>query len=99
MLLAIGAAQAADAITFLRMLRDHGIAAEANPLVAHLAGIGSSGPLMLLKTLLVVEVVCIVVVVGRRFPLVGAMVATIAVIAGLVGAYSNLAVIVAASVP
>ena len=40
MLLAVGSAQGADALTFVRMVRDHGIRAEANPFVAALAAGG-----------------------------------------------------------
>jgi hypothetical protein len=56
-LLAVGSAQAADAVTFLRMIRDHGAAAEGNPLVAHAATMGAVAPLLLAKAGLVALVV------------------------------------------
>jgi hypothetical protein len=94
LLLAIGSAQMADAITFVRMVRDHGIEAELNPLVAGLAAMGASPLLLLLlKVLLVIEVVAISAIIARQLPAAGAVVATIAVVAGLVGAFSNVAVI------
>jgi hypothetical protein len=95
LLAAIGAAHAADAITFLRMVRDHGLAAERNPLVAHLAASGDLFVLVVLKALLVVEVVCIVTVVERR-TLAGAVaLAAFAVVAGLAGACANVGVLLA----
>ncbi|HEX5827364.1 MAG TPA: hypothetical protein VFY23_07575 [Candidatus Limnocylindrales bacterium] len=94
MILAIGLAQAADAITFVRMVRDHGLRAEANPFVAHLASMGDVAPLVVLKVLLALEVVAVVSIIRRRHPAAGGLVATIAVLAGLVGAFSNLVVIV-----
>ena len=94
MLLAVGTAQGADAITFVRMVRDEGLRAEANLLVAYLASFGDLLPLVLLKAVLVVLVVAVFALIARRYPVGGSVVATVAVIAGLVGAYSNVAVIV-----
>ena len=83
MLLAVGSAQGADALTFVRMVRDHGIRAEANPFVAALAAGGDLGAM----------VVAIFAVVVARHPVVACVIATAAVAAGIVGAYSNVAVI------
>jgi Domain of unknown function (DUF5658) len=94
MLLAVGSAQGADAITFVRMVRDQGLGAEANPFVAYLASLGDLAPLVLLKAALVLFVVAVFAVVARRHPAAGSLVATVAVVAGIVGAYSNVAVIV-----
>lgn len=93
MLLAVGSAQGADAITFVRMVRDHGLRTEANPLVAWLTSLGDVLPLVLLKVALVVLVVAIFAVVVRRHPVAGSLVGTLAVVAGLVGAFSNAVVI------
>jgi hypothetical protein len=94
MLLAVGVTQGADAITFVRMVRDHGTAVELNPLVARLAAAGELAWLLILKAALVVLVVAIFAVLVRRHVVVGSLVATLAVMAGIVGAYSNVAVIV-----
>jgi hypothetical protein len=93
MLLAVGSAQGADALTFVRMVRDHGIRAEANPFVAALAAGGDLVAMVLVKAALVVLVVAIFAVVVARHPLLACVVATFAVTAGLVGAFSNVAVI------
>jgi type III secretion system FlhB-like substrate exporter len=98
-LLAVGSAQGTDAITFVRMVRDHGIAAEANPVVAQLAAMGDIGALVLLKALLVAEVVAVFAIVSRRHPALGALIATVAVVAGLVGAWTNVAVIAGGALP
>ena len=94
MLLAVGSAQGADALTFVRMVRDHGIGAEANPFVAALAAGGDLVAMVAVKAALVALVVAIFALVVARHPLVACLVATLAVAAGLVGAFSNVAVIV-----
>ncbi len=93
MLLAVGSAQGADALTFVRMVRDHGLRAEANPFVAALAAGGDVGAMVLAKGALVVLIVAIFAVVVARHPFVACLIATAAVAAGLLGAYSNVAVI------
>ncbi len=87
--LAVGSAQAADAITFLRMVTDHGVRAEANPLVAALAAQGHVLGLLLAKVAVVWLVVGVVAALARHYPTAGALVATAAVVAGLIGAWSN----------
>jgi hypothetical protein len=51
--------------------------------------LGHLGVLLVAKAALVVIVVIAVAGAERRYPLAGALVATIAVVAGLVGAWSN----------
>jgi hypothetical protein len=92
-LLGVGAAQATDAITFIRLMLDHGPAAEANPLASHLAASGMLGPLLLAKVATVLLVVTAVLVAQRRYPLVAALVVTVGVGAGLIGATSNVLVL------
>ncbi len=92
-LLGVGVAQAADAVTFLRMLHDVGPAAEANPLVAAMASAGLLVPLLLAKVGLVAVVTLVALIGDRRYPLVAAVVATLAVAAGVVGAWSNVLVL------
>ena len=89
MLLAVGSAQGADALTFVRMVRDHGIRAEANPFVAALAAGGDLGAMVVAKAALVVLIVAIFAVVVARHPLVACLIATAAVVAGLVGRLSR----------
>ena len=93
MLLAVGSAQGADALTFVRMVRDHGLRAEANPFVAALAAGTDLSVMVLAKAALVVFVVSLFALIAARHPLTACLVATGAVIAGLIGAYSNVAVI------
>ena len=92
-LLGVGAAQASDAITFVRLLIDHGTAAEANPIAATLAGSGMLGVLLLAKAMVVVLVVGVVLAGWRRYPVAAALVATLGVGAGLLGATSNVLVL------
>jgi hypothetical protein len=93
MLLAVGSAQGADALTFVRMVREHGIRAEANPFVATLAAGGDLAALVAAKAALVVVIVTVFAIVATRHPVGAALVATAGVVAGLIGAYSNVAVI------
>jgi hypothetical protein len=93
MLLAVGSAQGADALTFVRMVRDHGIRAEANPIVATLAAGGDLAAMVAAKAALVVLIVSVFTLIATRHPLAAALIATAGVIGGLVGAYSNVAVI------
>jgi hypothetical protein len=92
-LLAAGAAQAADAVTFLRLMADLGPRAEGNPLVAAVAAQGHLGALVLAKVVLVGMVVLVVALCARRYPVTGALVATLGMVAGLVGAWSNVLVL------
>src|SRR5262245_34028524 len=92
-LLGVGAAQASDAITFVRLLVEHGVAAEANPVAASLAGAGLLPLLLLAKVAAVALVVAAVLYGARRYPLASAVVVTIAVAAGLLGATSNVLVL------
>ena len=93
-LLAVGAAQAADAITFVRLMIAHGPAAEANPLVAHLVASGSLGLLLAAKVAVVLLVSGVMLLGWRRYPLASAAVATLGVAAGILGATSNVLVLV-----
>jgi hypothetical protein len=88
-LFAIGIAQGADLITFLRLMIEHGPGAEANPLVR--AGVAQLGvlPLIAAKAALVALVGAAFAIVVRTRPRVGLLIATSATAAGLVGAFSN----------
>jgi hypothetical protein len=88
-LVAVTAAQMADLITFVRLMVDHGALAEANPLVHHgVLGMGPE-PFILAKVILIVFIAASFSVVGKRRAKTAHLVATVAVVAGLVGAYSN----------
>jgi hypothetical protein len=88
-LLSVGMAQAADLLTFLRMVVTVGAHAEANPLVRGSIGLIGIEGLILVKLGLVVFVVATFAFVYRYYPRVAAVVATFGTVAGLVGALSN----------
>ena len=92
-LLGVGAAQASDAITFLRLLASHGVAAEANPLAATLAAAGLLPVLLVAKALVVLLVVGTVFLGAQRYPYASAAVLTLGIGAGLLGATSNVLVL------
>jgi len=92
-LLGVGAAQASDAITFIRLVLEHGVAAEANPVASMLAGAGLLPLLIVAKAAAVALVVAAVLYGWRRYPLASAVVVTIGVAAGLIGATSNVLVL------
>ncbi len=95
-LASLAAAQLFDFGTFTVMIGRHGIAAEANPLIAQ--GFAAFGiPLLAMtKLALIVLLASIVVILARdrpgRWPLPGlaALVTVLAVVGGLVGGISNL---------
>ncbi|MFL5756639.1 MAG: hypothetical protein ACJ77N_10110, partial [Chloroflexota bacterium] len=89
-LIAVGSAQAADLLTFLRMVDQVGPRAEANPIIALAAGAGHILPLVAVKIALVVLVTSAFALVVRHRKAFGSAVATLAVLAGLLGAFSNL---------
>lgn len=92
-LVTICVAQLFDFGTFTVMIRLHGGAAEANPVVA--AGLGEVGllGLALLKAALALLLVSVVVLLqhGRRgaHPRLAAAIAALAIVAGIVGGASN----------
>jgi hypothetical protein len=88
-LLAVAVAQAGDLLTFLRMVSVAGIAAELNPLVALGATTLGYLPLIAAKAALVVLVGAVFTIVARSHRRVAATVATTGMMAGLLGAYSN----------
>ncbi len=95
-LAALLAAQLFDYATFTLMVERHGIAAEANPIVAN--GFASFGlPMVAIaKLALVVLVGAVIVLLGRggprhpATPRLAGLVAVLAVGAGLVGGLSNI---------
>ncbi|MFL5680418.1 MAG: hypothetical protein ACJ77B_07445 [Chloroflexota bacterium] len=88
--LAVAVAQTSDLVTFLAMMSVHGPAAEANPLVGQ-AFIAFGAPaVVLFKVVLVAFVVATFAIVARRYKRLAALVATLATVVGLIGAYSNI---------
>lgn len=90
-LVAVGLAQIADLVTFIRLMGVHGVVAELNPLVAY--GYGSLGlvPLIASKVALIVLIAAAFAVVARRRARLSTMIASAGMVAGLMGAYSNIA--------
>ena len=88
-LLAVAVAQAGDLLTFVRMVSTVGIAAELNPLVARGADTLGFIPLVAAKAALVVLVGAVFAIVARSHRRMAATVATTGMMAGLLGAFSN----------
>jgi hypothetical protein len=88
-LLAVGIAQAGDLLTFLRMVAAAGIESELNPIVARGAETLGVLVLVLAKVALVVLVAAAFAIVAREHRRVAAFVATFGMVAGLIGAFSN----------
>lgn len=86
---AVAVAQGGDLVTFLQMIEVHGIEAELNPLVAH--GVITLGvPIVIAaKIALVAFVVATFAIVARVHRRVAASVITLAMLAGLLGTFSN----------
>jgi hypothetical protein len=72
---------------------DYGAAAEANPLVASFAASGPLGLLVAAKVALVAFIVSLVAVGHPRYPVAMGALATLGMAAGLVGAWSNVRVL------
>lgn len=88
-LFAVGSAQAADLVTFVRLMLEHGAAAEANPLVRSAVVDLGLLPLVVAKVALVVLVVAAFSIVVRTRVGTGKVVAALGTAAGLIGAFSN----------
>jgi hypothetical protein len=84
-------AQAFDYLTFLLMTARHGLEAEMNPLVVHIAmELGLTG-LTLAKIVFVCFAALAAVVIARRQQRVGMAVLALGVLIGLIGGVSNIA--------
>jgi hypothetical protein len=88
--IAVGVGQLADLITFTSMVRVHGLDAEANPLARAALEMGMP-TVIALKVLLILLVLALFVADSPRHPRTAAMIVTIATMAGLLGAASNIA--------
>jgi hypothetical protein len=98
-LLTVTIAQLLDLTTFVRMVQLHGPGAEANPLVAHLlVGLGLPFVAVAKVAALSLVVAVVVLLAGRGDPprharLVAVVVAA-AILAGLIGGWSNAVILV-----
>ena len=97
-LVTLAIAQAFDLATFSVMVRDHGVRAEANPLVQSLfVSLGTPAVVVAkiaLVTLIAALVVAAAVRGGRgRWAVVGGMPLALGIAAGLIGGITNAAVI------
>ena len=91
---AIAAAQMGDLGTFVTMVALGGLAAEANPIVAHIGSELGLELLVLLKVALIPFVALIFAALLRVRVRLAATVLTVATVAGVVGACSNVAALV-----
>jgi hypothetical protein len=90
-LVAIALGQFADLITFVHMITSGGFGTEANPIVIQLAGTLGLNIVLLLKVALVPFLALVFVVLARlHASRLAASVVTIATLAGLFGALSNI---------
>ena len=90
-LLAIALGQFADLVTFVRMITTGGFGTEANPIVIHLAGTLGLTTVLLMKIALVPFLALVFVVLARMHASrLAAGVVTVATLAGLFGALSNI---------
>jgi hypothetical protein len=92
-LLTMAVAQLFDLGTFVTMVRRLGPSAEANPIVSAILGSDGLSVLVLAKLLLVVVVggvaVSLMTTRGPRARLAGQVLLTCAIVAGLIGGWSN----------
>jgi hypothetical protein len=88
--IAVATAQGSDLVTFLQMMVVHGPAAEANPIVGHAVATLGIPFVVVAKIGLILFVVATFAIVSRRYQRVAALVATLATVAGIIGAYSNI---------
>jgi hypothetical protein len=86
-------AHAADYVTFLVMVMRHGLSAEANPIVVTIARDHGFLMLTVAKVSTVLLVASLFLVVVRTRPRLAATVMAIGVVAGSIGALSNIATI------
>jgi hypothetical protein len=84
---------AADYVTFLAMIMQHGLSAEANPIVVAIARNHGLLVLTIAKTSTVLLVASLFLVVMRTRPRLAGGVLAVGVVLGGVGALSNLATI------
>ena len=87
--LAVAVAQLGDIVTFVRMITVRGWAAETNPLVHETAALAGFPGLVLVKIAVVVLVASTFAILARSNRRLAATVAAVGVVAGILGATSN----------
>jgi hypothetical protein len=87
----VAAAHLFDYVSFMLMVWRHGIVAEANPLVAHVAGEFGIPGVTLAKVYVVVATVAATAVVRPKHPRIAATVFILSVAGGLIGGFTNIA--------
>jgi len=92
-LVAVALAQLADLVTFRAMVGAYGMAAEANPIVVLTVDAIGVEFVSAAKLGLIAFVVAVYALLIGRYGLAGSLVATVAVAAGFIGAFSNLRVL------
>jgi hypothetical protein len=88
---ALAAAQLFDFVSFLAMHGEHGLAAEANPLVVAVGTHFDLQGLAIAKLLMLVYVAVTVAILARRYPRLAALVLFAGIAAGTLGGLSNIA--------
>jgi len=92
-LLPLAVAHLFDYSTFLVMVVRHGLAAEANPVVAGIADHLGLAALATGKLALVVYVAAVVLLLSAKRPKLAAALLLVGTVAGLLGGFSNVATI------
>jgi hypothetical protein len=90
-LVALVGAQAFDYVSFILMIKRHGIAAEANPIVLSILSETGGAGLTLAKIASVAVVGLVVLILARRHPRMAVSLLTVGILAGVVGGISNVA--------
>jgi hypothetical protein len=88
-LLAVAVAQLGDVVTFVHLVSINGWAAETNPLVHETAALAGFPGLLLVKVAVVVIAASTFAILARSHRRLAAAVAAVGVMAGLLGAASN----------
>jgi hypothetical protein len=88
---ALAAAQLFDFFSFLAMIGHHGLDAELNPLVVHVAQAFDLRALAIMKLAVIGYVAATVAILARSRPRAARGVLAIGIVAGLVGGVSNIA--------
>jgi hypothetical protein len=87
----VAAAHLFDYVSFMLMVWRHGIVAEANPLVSHVAGEFGIPGVTLAKVYVVVATLAAAAIVRPKHPRIAASVLILSIAGGLVGGFTNIA--------
>ena len=88
---ALVAAQAFDFVSFLAMVKEHGFAAELNPLVVAVGHHFDLAGLAIAKLGMVAYVALTIAILARRYPRLAGFVLAAGIAAGTLGGISNIA--------